>query len=216
MKILKFNESVEWNSILNVFKIFALENNLILSKTDLIRALSDNQYNYEILLNLLTINIRIDNINLENFTKILPDKYKTSVYRVSLSNRIFIRIVIMEKGEGYENISYSENHSLYKNLIKFKELDFNTIKNNIKCDSISYKNGHTHLYPIDGGWSNVSPMVVIKFKNIMINIVKKDDEWFLVEVFDVDHKNISNRKATYYKCDQLYGVINLINKIFNI
>lgn len=118
-----------------------------------------------------------------------------------------------ESSDFYCNELTSEQYNEhFNNLVKFYKSDYDFLSNLISKDyRIEYRINNTHLFKDDEcGFTNQAPQIMIIGKGWKADktyiISKKRDEYFIVEVCNTNDIRYSNRKGTYYYCDQLDGL----------
>jgi hypothetical protein len=99
---------------------------------------------------------------------------------------------------------YIKTNGAVTELKDFSESNFNIIKgrlkSNIKCDFIKgLKDWFDHIKLADA--------------NFIIKIFEADDEWFFV---DVTYISIHGHNTQYYKCDQMDGLLKLLENLHTI
>ncbi len=113
----------------------------------------------------------------------------------------------------YTELTYDQYFENFNNLIKFYKSDHDFISNLISKDyKIEYRINNVHVFEDDErGYTNQAPQIMMIGKDKTYVISKKRDEYFIVEVYKNDEVKYSNRKGTYYYCDQLDGLSKLLS-----
>jgi hypothetical protein len=112
----------------------------------------------------------------------------------------------------YTELTYDQYFENFNNLVKFYKSDYEFIVNLISKDyKIEYRINNAHVFKDDEcGYTNQAPQIMMIGKDKTYVISKKRDEYFIVEICNTDDIKYSNRKGTYYYCDQLDGLSKLL------
>lgn len=91
-------------------------------------------------------------------------------------------------------------------------------------DRKGYPFTNAELKKIDDFFDNFDPNYITEYKddilvitysqNFIANILKYDDEWFVLELMGDEDENYHENEYVYYKCDQIDGVISLLEYLF--
>lgn len=113
----------------------------------------------------------------------------------------------------YTELTYDQYFENFNNLVKFYKSDYEFIVNLISKDyKIEYRINNAHVFKDDErGYTNQAPQIMMIGKDKTYVISKKRDEYFIVEICNTDDIKYSNRKGTYYYCDQLDGLSKLLS-----
>ena len=138
----------------------------------------------------------------EFYYKVSSEVYYTDIFRAA------------QKHNGYRISKISLNE-----LLKYFELkDFTNVKSRDlkilkrELSTISWRN-FNDIY-IELSFDEIKPGILsdnhyTQNTNIILRIRETKDEWFLVECYD----SYASENITYYECDQINGVIKLIDDI---
>lgn len=106
-----------------------------------------------------------------------------------------------------ENVNF-KNTVNYKHDNKFSKHEISRLKKLNKFKIITPTNINYYKFGTDylKLYSNSFDV-----GNLNLDIKKIEDDWFIVRI-DIEYDKIISFNTTYFKCDQINGLINLLNK----